>query len=85
MNFEFFTDDESHDYCIEIMGEMRSLFNISEEEAVARMNREWKGLHLIGDDLIYHESPSFWAKNICYGSESHWWVDGVTAVIKAAP
>ncbi len=74
--FTFKTDEQSRDYCELILQEMVQLFGISEEEALVRMNRTWRGLEFLGDnDLIYHEDEEYWANNIYYGKDSMWWTD----------
>ncbi len=53
---------------------MTELFGISNDEAVGRINARWKGLSFTGDkDLIYHEDPDFWARDIYWGASSEWW------------
>lgn len=74
--FAFKTDEESAEYCEAVIQEMVRLFDISEEEALGRMNRAWRGIEFVGDDdLIYHEDEEYWAKNIYYGKDSAWWMD----------
>lgn len=74
--FEFRTDNESETYCLDIVREMNRLFAISENEAIGRMNRAWKGIEFIGsDDLIYHEDEKYWANTIYYGKDSYWWMN----------
>ena len=74
--FVFKTDDEYFSYCEDILQEMILLFKISEEEALSRMNRYWKHLEFIGgeEELLGHELPGYWAKNIYYG-DAHWWTN----------
>lgn len=74
MNFLFETDSESEAFCERIAQEMVRLFGISPDEAVGRINNAWKGLSIVGDDLIYHETEEYWANNIYYGKESEWWL-----------
>jgi hypothetical protein len=74
MNFNFETDDESQKFCNAIAEKMSSLFGISIDEAVGRVNREWEGNSIIGDDIIYHETEEYWANNIFYGKDSDWWL-----------
>jgi hypothetical protein len=73
--FAFQTDSDSEAYCQEIAREMAELFDIPESEAIGRMNRDWNGLALVGeDDVIYHDEPEYWAKTIYYGKDSFWWL-----------
>ena len=82
MTYQFKTDRYSLPYCEEIISCMIDTFSITRDEAIRRMNATWFGLELIGeDDLIYHEEPEYWAKDICYGNESLWWLDEINAVI----
>lgn len=76
MDYEFKTDEQSRAFCNKIAERMVSLFNISVEEAVGRMNRLWSGQSFIGPkDLIYHEDEDFWANDIFYGGDSLWWAN----------
>jgi len=74
IRFEFETDPKSFSYCLDIVQRMIVLFNISENEALLRINRRWIGLALKGeDDLIYHEDEDYWANTIYFGKDSDWW------------
>lgn len=56
---------------------MMSLFHITEEEAVGRINNSFKNQQIVGIyDFVYHELPDFWAKTIYYGSDVFWWIEG---------
>ncbi|WP_336761674.1 hypothetical protein [Paenibacillus sp. USHLN196] len=60
-------------YCLHIVQLLIELFNISEKEAFLRINSFWEGNDFTSEeDLIFHESPEFWAKTIYY-EESNWW------------
>jgi hypothetical protein len=75
-SFEFETDEQSSAFCEQIAEEMVELFRISREEAIGRINRDWRGLKLIGpDDVIYHEDETYWANTIYYGKGSNWWLN----------
>ena len=83
LEFNFKTDSSSKEYCEEIILEMTSLFGITEVEAYTRINELWSGVEIVGeDDLIYHEDPDYWAKDICYGHDSEWWLDEANAKLK---
>jgi len=65
-----------------IAEEMVRSYGIPYREAVARINRQWsdpgpKGrtprIWMVGLDLAYHETAQFWASDIYYGHDSHWW------------
>jgi hypothetical protein len=74
MNFKFETDAESRAFVEEVVSKIVELFGVSLEEALGRVNRHWKGLRLVGPDLmIYHESPQALAKFIYYGPDVSWW------------
>ena len=73
--FTFITDQESQTYCLEIAQEMVDTFNISEEEAIGRINNGFLNQSIVGDDLaFYHEVPEYWAKSIYYEQGVHWWL-----------
>lgn len=74
--FTFETDAKGQQFCQVIANEMVKLFKISINEAVARINREWKNVKLVGDQhMLYHETEIFFAKDIYYGHDSKWWKD----------
>lgn len=63
--FAFTTDDASEDFCEEIAKAICDIHGVSEEEAIALINKQWRGASLIGEDeLLYHEFPAVWAKFI---------------------
>ncbi|MGF6882464.1 hypothetical protein ABIA39_001406 [Nocardia sp. GAS34] len=52
----------------DIRDEMVALFGISEAEAVARINRKWRGHDLSSEtEIILHEDGYFWALVIYFG------------------
>lgn len=74
--FEFIVDEEGRELCEEIISEMLRLFGFSRHEAVGRLNRLWRGNDFEGpDDIRYHETPEFWARDISYGHNSFWWTN----------
>jgi hypothetical protein len=85
--FVFKTDNEAEEFCMSIVDEMKKLFNITEEEAIGRINDFWS--HLEGfqgeNMLIYHETEEFWAKEICYGHASKWWAKEGKEELKLIP
>lgn len=70
--FVFPTDEASAAYCLTIARKMMIFFGIPEEDAVARINEQWKDTAFVGDDLIYHETSDYWAKWIFFG-KSYWY------------
>lgn len=77
--FIFKTDAESEEFMLNIVREMVQIFEISEGEAVVRVNDKFKGQEFLGYDMIYHETYDFWAKNIMYGHHSFWWLNEAEA------
>ncbi|MGG1163487.1 hypothetical protein [Brevibacillus laterosporus] len=74
IKFDFVTDKDANEYCQKIIKKMSECFGITEEEAIGRVNKKWKGISFFGDDhIIYHELEDFWAYDIYYGSDSRWW------------
>lgn len=71
--FEFTATGGSLDLCEMIVDRMVELFGISVKEAVGRINRKWAGREFEDLDLICHEDHDFWANEIYYGHDSHWW------------
>ncbi|HMB22820.1 MAG TPA: hypothetical protein VKP08_08330 [Anaerolineales bacterium] len=74
--YKFRTDERGNQFCDEIVHHMVSLFGISKEEATARINQEWKNEALIGINIVYHVVPEEWAKDIYWGHDSYWWIEG---------
>ncbi|WP_143266179.1 MULTISPECIES: hypothetical protein [Amycolatopsis] len=68
--------DFARDYFCEIVKYMVAEFGITEEEAIGRVNYEtshWDIYNPNFDDMLGHEEPAYWAHNIYYGHNSHWW------------
>ena len=69
----FRTDTHSDAFCKRIASEMVRLFQITEEEAIGRINRGWghlpEFLH-----IAYHETAEHWAHHMYFGHESYWWI-----------
>lgn len=58
----------------DIVDEMVVEFAISREEAVARINQQWHGADLSGEDeIILHEDERYWALWIFYGGNIPDW------------
>jgi hypothetical protein len=74
--FEFATDARSFAFCGAIVDRMVALFGITRDEAVGRLNRDWKGQGITGpSDIVYHEDEDYWARTIYYGAGSNWWLN----------
>jgi hypothetical protein len=72
--FIFETDAKGYAFCREIAVEMVKFFKISDEEAVGRINRQWKNAPFTKtEDIAYHETAEYWAKAIYFGKDSYWW------------
>lgn len=66
--FVFPTDAGTEAYCHEIANAMQLYLGITQEDAIARINEQWKHTSLLGElDLVYHEMPDYWAKWIFFG------------------
>jgi len=69
--------DEATEYLDLIATTMVELFDIPDEEAVARINRFWHGQSFDSEgsvNALLHEMPDFWAKTIYYGRHVKWWL-----------
>lgn len=73
-NFSFELDNRGKSFCLRIARDMMNLFNISMPEAIGRINKQWKGLKIIGENLVYHRGSEEWAKIIYYEDGTFWWV-----------
>ncbi len=67
-------DEKSRDFIATIIAEMIRLFDIAEDEAVARIHNRWRGQTFRYPDIIFHELPEYWAKEIYYGHDADWWI-----------
>jgi hypothetical protein len=82
----FRTDAESEEFCGRIAYEMVRLFHISLEEAISRINRQWRGQEIVSPKtMVYHEDAVFWAKEIYFEQGSRWWLDESNAKAKPYP
>ena len=72
--YQFGVNDEAESFCDQIVGRVVQLFGITEDEAVGRMNRQWRGLDFEKEDLRYHQLPDDWAGDLYYGADSYWWM-----------
>lgn len=79
-------DAEALTFCRQIADEMVTRFGIPEAEAIARINQHWSmnltsdgpRVWIVGLDIAYHETAEFWAHDMYYGPDSHWWLPGAT-------
>jgi hypothetical protein len=68
--FTFIIDEEAQAFCYKIAENMTSFFHISMDDAITRINQHWKGQTIVGNDIVYHEDPEFWAKAIYWDADS---------------
>jgi hypothetical protein len=72
--FKFATDEDARDYLQKIVECMIKLFNVRYEDCIECINEAWSHLPMIGADLVYRESPEYWANTFIFGKESYWWI-----------
>jgi hypothetical protein len=86
IQFAFKTCAETLEFCELIVNEMSRHFGITPEEAIGRVNRQWRGQNLTNpQDIIFHEDEDFWARDIYFEHNSEWWKDEATAKPKPFP
>lgn len=73
LEFIFQGSEKAIEFCHEIATVMQSEFTIDKDEAISRINSKWSDCVLDDEDMIFHESPKFWAYDIYYGANSRWW------------
>lgn len=73
-DFQFATDEESLAYLQEIVECMVRLFDVKPEHCIECIDRAWSDLPMVGNDLVYRESPTYWANHFMFGRDSYWWV-----------
>ena len=84
--FSFPLDAEGQAFCCDIAKDMMRLFLIPKDEAIGRINREWRNVSILDrQHPLYHEDSDFWAKDIYYGHDSSWWIDEARAVGQPYP
>lgn len=85
-DFEFNLDEKGQEFCNEIVNVMVDQFQITEEEAVGRINKQWSNTEIMGECcMAYHESPEFWAYKIYFGPNSPWWARKGDPELKPIP
>lgn len=57
-------DAEARAFCAEVADAMVAARGITRDEAVARINRHWAPVWIVGLDLAYHRGPEGWADHI---------------------
>lgn len=71
------TSGETLELLNAIVDEMAGRFSISRAEAVARVNQQWQGTDLSGEDeIILHEDEHYWALWIYFGGNVPDWSPG---------
>ena len=73
--YAFKVDSEAESLCDQIIDEMVAGLGLTEAEAIGRLNRAWGGNDFRKQDIRYHETPEFWAKDIYFGPGSKWWTN----------
>jgi hypothetical protein len=73
-DFQFATDEESLAYLQKIVESMLQLFEVKPKHCIECINRAWSHMPMVGDDLVYRESPYYWANHFMFGKDSYWWV-----------
>ena len=82
--YEFPCSADAQRFCGAIVTEMMAKFSIAQDEAVGRLNRQWRRYPFVADDDIrWHEDACFWANQIYYQDSVKWWVPG--AELRAKP
>ncbi|MFJ8823915.1 hypothetical protein ACIREE_19300 [Streptomyces sp. NPDC102467] len=82
------TCDATNELLEFIVDRMVAELGLSRAEAVARINRQWHGQDLSGeDDIVLHEDERFWALTIYYEDVPDWSAEADRAwwVPKAPP
>jgi hypothetical protein len=67
VNFEFNTDEETQEFCREIVKCLEKYCSKSSTEAINLINLYWKnGGDFTKDDFRLHEDPYYWAMTIVH-------------------
>lgn len=71
----FKTDVESNLFIKDILIELISRFPLNQSEGIELINNSWKHIDsILKDDIIFHESPEYWASTFYWGHDSYWWI-----------
>lgn len=81
MEFSLVDPEEEKEFVSLVVEEMTKELHLSREEAVWRVQR-WINQSAPLSQIIFHELPEFWAKQIYYSSSSYWWLDEANAIPK---
>lgn len=88
-HFELDASPEALDYLSKIATEMQLLFLMSREEAVGRINQLWAGRFQLRTDsqlsLFFRENVEYWAKQVYYRDDTHWWKEGELLIPRDYP
>jgi hypothetical protein len=57
-------DAEARAFCAKVADAMVAARGITRDEAVARINRHWATVWIVGLDIAYHREPDWWADHI---------------------
>ena len=57
-------DAEAEAFCGQIADAMVTARGVTREEAIARINRQWSTIWIVGCSLAYHRTAEGWAKHI---------------------
>ncbi|WP_156370565.1 hypothetical protein [Nocardia arizonensis] len=82
-NYTFRTDDQGREFFSVIASHMTSNFEISEPEAVARINHRFIGMEFFDNDLFFHKSEEYWARDVLFGHDVWWKSDADIAPLPA--
>jgi hypothetical protein len=76
MRFQCAGDTEADAFVASVVDAMTFLFGVSRQEAVLRVEQHWRLQLLAGpDDVVYHETPEYWAQTIYWPAASFWWLE----------
>jgi hypothetical protein len=57
-------DAEAEAFCGQVADAMVTARGVTRKEAIARINRQWSTIWIVGCDLVYHRTHDFWAEHI---------------------
>jgi hypothetical protein len=71
-DFTAVLDDNARDYFEAIVEVLTTHLGHTRDDAVEKIN-DWSGPRKVEpDDLVYHETPEFWACRLHYGRHDFW-------------
>ncbi len=75
MQFSFDTDEESFEFAVDVVKALSIGFNMSEENALKLVNKEWGYIKLFHKDHpFHHELPEYFGNELFFGHSSKWWL-----------